>query len=164
MAVALSSCAPAEPGRISRGIGQSVRSATQKAPPGAARGTCWDTEISPAVIETVTQQELVTAARYDSAGHITHPATFRTRTRQEVVKPRTETWFETLCPADFSPDLVATLQRALTVRGYHTGEITGHLDPATRAAIVAFQKAQGLESQTLSLENARRLGLISIKR
>ncbi|WP_353055713.1 peptidoglycan-binding domain-containing protein [Epibacterium ulvae] len=160
----LSACAPEGPGRVPQGLGQSVRSASQKTPPGAPAGSCWDTEITPAVIETVTRQEQVTPPRVDATGQVTAPATFRTVTRQEVVRPRSEAWFETLCPADFSPDFVATLQRALAAREHFPGPLTGVLDRATQRGILAYQRSQGLDSPTLSLENARKLGLISVKR
>ena len=160
----LGACTVAPVEQVPQGLGQSVRSAAQNAPPGAPKGSCWDTEITPAVIETVTRQEQVTPPRTNSAGQIVHPARFQTVTRQEVVRPRSERWFETLCPAQLSPDLVATLQRALQVRGHHRSSVTGHLDTPTKQAILAYQRAQGLDSSTLSLENARKLGLISVKR
>lgn len=160
----VTSCTTQGPERVPQGLGQSVRSAAQKAPPGAPDGSCWDTEISPAVIETVTRQEQVSPLKRDASGHITAPATFRTITRQEVVRPRSETWFETLCPADFSPDFIATLQRALIARNQYAGNITGLLDRPTQQAILAYQRSQDLDSPTLSLENARKLGLISVKR
>lgn len=149
---------------VTPGVGQSVRSAAQTAPAGAPTGSCWDTEITPAVIETVTRQEQIAPPTTDTNGQILQPARFRTVTRQEVVRPRSETWFETLCPADFSPDFVATLQRALAVRGYHQGAITGRLDQNTQAAILSYQRDEGLDSASLSLANARKLGLISVKR
>ncbi len=164
ISVLLSACAPEGPGRVPQGLGQSVRGAAQKAPPGAPPGSCWDTEITPAIIETVTRQEQVTPPRLDASGQITTPATFRSVTRQEVVRPRRETWFETLCPADFSPDFVATLQRALAARGHFPETVTGLLDRATQRGILTYQRSQGLDSPTLSLENARKLGLISVKR
>ena len=56
------------------------------------------------------------------------------------------------------------LQRALTVRGHYTGPVTGKMDRPTRQAILGFQRRNGLESQQLSLDSARRLGLISVPR
>ncbi len=144
--------------------GQAVRPAAQKAPPGAPSGTCWDIDISPAVIETLTRQEILQPPEFDGQGQITRPATVRTVTHQEIIRPRRETWFQTLCPADLSPDLVATLQRASIARKFHKGAITGSVDSATQAAILAYQQSEGLNSATLSLENARKLGLISVPR
>lgn len=151
-------------GACSQPPGQSVRGAAIKAPPGAPAGSCWETEITPARIATITQQQIVTPPEIDENGQIIRPATLRTLTRQEVVQPRRETWFETLCPAELSPDLIATLQRALRARGYHATQVTGQLDPATKEAILRYQRKQGLDSSTLSLENARKLGLISVAR
>ncbi|MQY43397.1 peptidoglycan-binding protein [Epibacterium sp. SM1969] len=144
--------------------GQTVRSAAVKAPPGAAAGTCWDTEIIPARIATLTQQEIISPAQTDANGLVVEPAVVRTVTRQVVTQPRQERWFETLCPAELSPDLLASLQRALSARGHYSGPVTGQRDRATKDAILKYQRRQGLESGTLSLENARKLGLISVAR
>lgn len=132
------------------------------APPGAPAGTCWHRNTSPAVIETVTDQILVTAAQVDANGQIIKPAEFRTITRQDIVQPRRDTWLETPCPEDMSPEFVASLQRALAARRYYRGTPTGQIDRATRLAIRRYQKKSGLDSSTLSLESARKLGLIAI--
>ncbi len=147
---------------VAKRPGQAVRSAQIKAPPGAPDGTCWDTEITPALIETITRQEILQPAVIDAAGKITTPAVVRTVTRQDILRPRTETWFQTLCPAQMSPDTVATLQRALSARGHYKTVPTGGLDRQTRAAIRRYQLTLGLDSDQLSLENARKLGLIAV--
>ena len=43
-----------------------------------------------------------------------------------------------------SPTLVANLQRALLARGLYTGKVDGISGARTRAAISAYEKAQGL--------------------
>lgn len=133
-----------------------------EAPPGAPPGTCWHRNTSPAVIQTVTDQLLVTPAVVDEAGQITQPAVFRTVTRQEIVQPRRDTWIETPCPAQMTPEFIASLQRALAARGQYRGPVNGHIDRASRLAIRRYQKETGQDSSTLSLETARRLGLIAI--
>ncbi len=130
-------------------------------PPGAPPGTCWGKIVSPALIETVTEQVLVEPARLAADGTVATPAIFRTETRQRIVTEREVTWFETPCPADVTPELVATLQRALAARDLYAGPITGQIDPATSAGVRRYQSATGLDSPILSLAAARTLGLVA---
>jgi len=58
-----------------------------------------------------------------------------------------------------TPDLVASLQRALTARGLYGGQINGMMDRATRHAVRGYQAPLGLDSGILSLAAARKLGL-----
>ncbi|WP_417712988.1 peptidoglycan-binding domain-containing protein [Pseudophaeobacter arcticus] len=155
MAIGLGACLPLDPA-----VGSGT--APPEAPPGAPPGTCWHRNTSPAVIQTVTDQVLVTPAVVDATGQITQPAVFRTVTRQDIVQPRRDTWLETPCPEQLTPEFTASLQRALAVRGYYRGTTTGQMDRATRIAIRRYQKETGLDSSTLSLDTARQLGLIAI--
>lgn len=134
------------------------------APPGAAPGQCWGKDVSPAVVETVTEQVMLQPAEILTDGRIAEPAIYKTETRQRIVKERQETWFETPCPADLTPDFIASVQRALKARGRYSGPINGDLTGPTRAAIRAYQKAQGLDSGILSMAAARKLGLIAVPR
>ncbi|MEJ6394312.1 peptidoglycan-binding domain-containing protein [Gymnodinialimonas sp. 2305UL16-5] len=108
-------------------------------PPDADPDRCYGREITPAVIETVVENRQL---------------------QRRIVEDRTETWFETPCELDDDAEFTATLQRALAARGLYGGEITGTLDPATAAAIRAYQAPQGLDSSVLSLAAARQLGLV----
>ncbi|MDM7968638.1 MAG: peptidoglycan-binding domain-containing protein [Paracoccaceae bacterium] len=130
-------------------------------PEGAPPGTCWGKIVSPALIETVTEQVLVTPARLAADGTVETPATFRTETRQRILTEREVTWFETPCPAAMTPELIATLQRALAARDLYAGPISGRIDPATSAAVRLYQSETGLDSPILSLAAARALGLIA---
>ena len=58
-----------------------------------------------------------------------------------------------------TPDFIASLQRALAVRGYYRGPIHGHATPETRRAVRAYQAERGLDSAIVSIETARELGL-----
>ena len=133
-----------------------------EAPPGAAAGTCWHHNTSPAVITTVTDQIMVQPAVLGEAGRIIQPAVFRTVIRQDIVEPRRDSWIETPCPAQITPDFLASLQRALAARGYYRGAPTGRMDRSTRIALRRYQKEAGLDSSTLSLATARQLGLVAI--
>ncbi|WP_375690424.1 peptidoglycan-binding domain-containing protein [Pseudooceanicola sp. LIPI14-2-Ac024] len=129
------------------------------APPGALPGTCWGRDATPAVIETVTDHVLAEPAAVDAAGAVIRPASYRTETRQQIVRERQEVWFRTPCLPEMTPEFIASLQRALAARGLHSGAITGQMDEATRRAVRAYQQPEGLDSGTLSLAAARKLGL-----
>ncbi|MFX0546088.1 peptidoglycan-binding domain-containing protein [Roseovarius sp. S1116L3] len=135
-----------------------------EAPPGAAPGTCWGKLVTPAVIETVTEQVLVQPPQTSPDGTVSRPGIYKTDTRQEIVTERQVTWFETPCPADLTPNFVASLQRALRARTLYTGAINGAMDARTRAAVRKFQKPEGLDSGILSLASARKLGLVAVER
>lgn len=134
------------------------------APPGAPPGTCWESVDTPAVIETVTEQVLVSPAAYNADGTLYRAAEYRTEVRQVIVEERRERWFQTPCPAEMTPDFLASVQRALAARGAYTGPITGRMDRATKSAIRAWQKARGTDSAALSLDTARELGLVAVAR
>ncbi|MEM9910202.1 MAG: peptidoglycan-binding protein [Pseudomonadota bacterium] len=72
--------------------------------------------------------------------------------------------FETPCPDVLTPDFIAALQRALAARGYFANAVSSQMDAPTRAAIATYQADSGLLSDTLSLETARRLGLVAVER
>lgn len=127
-------------------------------------GRCYAKDISPAVIETVTTQVLETAAKRDEQGLVIRPATFRTITRQQMVRERADIRFETVCPQNYTAERVKTLQRALKARGVYLGEINGILDRATGFAIQRFQREGGPDSVLLSTEAARKLGVIAFDR
>jgi hypothetical protein len=134
------------------------------APPGAPPASCWGRTVAPAVIETVTHQVMMQPAEVRADGTVARPALFKTETTQEIVTPRRETWFETPCPAQLTPELIASLQRALAARGAFHGPVTGEMDSRTRAAVRRYQAPQGVDSGVLSLAAARKLGLIALPR
>lgn len=136
----------------------------KEGPPGAAPGTCWGKNISPATIETVTEQVLVEPAVVGADGVILSPAAYKTETRQSIVRERRKTWFETPCPEVLTAEFVASLQRALAVRNKYSGPITGQMDTVTRLAVRRFQEPLGLNSALLSLTTARNLGLVAVER
>ena len=133
------------------------------APPGAPPDSCWSKQVSPAVIETVTSQVLAEPAQLDGSGKILRPAAFRTETSQQIVQPRQERWIEVPCPAKMTPDFIRTVQRALTARGLYQGPVHGQMDAATRKAVRLYQQPLGLDSGTLSLAAARKLGLVAVE-
>ncbi len=128
-------------------------------PPPAEPGVCWEGDITPAVIETVSQQVLVTPEQRAEDGSILVPATYRSETRQRIAQEREVVWFRTPCDAELTVEFVASLQRALKARAYYLGPVTGNLDGATTEAIRRYQADRGLDSARLSLGAARQLGL-----
>jgi len=133
-------------------------------PPGTDPSACYGKDVSPAVIETVTDQILLQPAEIDAEGRVLYPAVYKTETRQAIVKERREIWFETPCAEVLTPEFVASLQRALKVRGVYRGPVTGAMTGWTRRAVRAYQRDQGLDSAILSMAAARQLGLVAYAR
>lgn len=128
----------------------------------AADGTCYAIEETPAVYEQVPGQVQVVQAQVDDAGTVTQPPIYRNGTVPKLVKPRGEYRFEAPCPAQVTPDFIASLQRALYARGYMQSAITGEMDAPTVAAIKTYQRERGIDSAQLALSTARDLGLIIV--
>ena len=145
---------PPEPGVIE---------ATTQGPAGAPPGSCWGRTVSPAVIQTVTEQVQVQPAQISTTGEIQALPIYRTETRQQIVTPRKDNWFETLCADQLTPQFIETFQRALEARGAYAGEISGNFDTATRKAMRAYQiSTGGPDSPILAMSTARGLGLIAV--
>lgn len=128
--------------------------------PSPETGTCYGRTTTPAIIETVTEQILVQPAVIRSDGSVETPAAFRTVTRQRILRERREVEFATPCATAMTPEFIASLQRALAVRGRYNGPITGTMDGRTQSAIQAFQQSTGdVDTVVLTLQTARALGL-----
>lgn len=107
---------------------------------------CWATDTIPAVTETVFLE--------GETG---------TRVAREVVRRQAEErLFAVPCPSQMDHDFIATLQRALSVRGLYTGPVNGQWDGETANAVQRFQAPLGLNSGVLSLDAAQRLGLVAV--
>lgn len=164
MGTVLAACAPGVPVVVGPQATSDLTSEVQFRQPSAKDGRCWHETVQPAIFETVTVQALVTPAVVDASGRLLEPAVFRTETRQSEVRPRQTGWFRIPCAGELAGDgmaFTASLQRALKARGLFGGEISGQSDAATRAAVLAFQRRFGLESDVLSFAAARMLGLVS---
>lgn len=116
------------------------------------------------MVETVTEQILVSPAEVAGDGTVTRPASYRTETAQKIVQERRVTRFQVPCRAELTPEFNASVQRALKARELYRGPINGEMDRRTRAAIRSFQKPQGFDSDILSVAGARQLGLIAVPR
>lgn len=129
--------------------------------PPQAEGICWAKDTTPAVIETTTEQLVVTDEQRDPTGKVTAPATYQTKTHQRLVQDHEEVWFRAPCPQDMTVTFIATLQRALKARGLYMAPVTGMMDTTTAEAIRQFQAERGLDSPELSLSAAKELGIIA---
>jgi hypothetical protein len=125
-------------------------------------GSCTAREIVPAEYRYVMGQVQVVQAERAQDGSIINPPVYRQQPVPKLVKPREEITFPAPCPAQMTPDFIATVQRALFARGYYAGRINAGMDPATREAILRYQRRQGLNSAQLSLEAARALGVSAV--
>ena len=90
------------------------------------------------------------------------PAEYRTVSKRQLVKKGGFTeWREVVCDADISSDLVRRVQNALLSRGYDLGASGADNDmgPSTKAALVKFQKDNGLPVGQLDFETLKALGI-----
>jgi len=140
-------------------LGREVVRLNGDGPPPAPNGECWANSVTPAVIETVTEQVVVSEEVRDDAGAVVTPASFRTKTSQRMVQDREVIWFRAPCPQDQTVQFVASLQRALKARGLYLLPVTGEMDADTAEAVRRFQAERGLDSPILSLAAARELGI-----
>ena len=162
VALALAACAPGlpVPGRFA----EEELVTRAAAPPGAPPGTCWGKDVTPAIIETVTEQLQVEPPQIGPDGAVLAPGVYRTETRQEIVREREEAWFETPCPEAMTPEFIESLQRALAARGLYRGPVTGEMDRRTRRGVRGFQREMGFDSDVLTLAAARQMGLAAVTR
>ena len=156
----LAACQPSAPVPEAPGTADLGAQIRLTAPPERA-GACWAEEITPAIIETVSEQVLVRPETRGPDGTVTAPAVYATETRQRIVQDRRQVWFPTPCLEAMTLEFVASLQRALKARGFYLAPVTGQLDAPTREAVRRFQAPRGLDSATLSVGAAQELGLIA---
>ena len=129
--------------------------------PPSQEGVCWGKDITPAIIETVTEQVLMSPEQRDAAGTVLRPASYRSNIHQRMVQDTREVWFQAPCPESLTVSFIATLQRALKARGLYTATVTGDINADTAEAIRRFQAERGLDSPVLSLVAAQELGIVA---
>ena len=161
LALGLAACAPALPPPAEADLAAALLPRSGDTPPDTPEDACWAGDVTPAVIETVTEQVQATPERRAADGTLIAAATFRTETYQKIVSERRSVWFQTPCPEAYTVEFVATVQRALKARGLYLLPVTGEIDAATRAAIRAWQRPRGLDSDRLALATARALGIVA---
>ncbi len=155
-------CTSVQVAAPSRGdLGAELIHVNHPGPPDGKDGSCWASDTIPAVIETTTQQQLVSPQVLDETGKVVTAAVYRSNTQTRMVSEREEVWFRAPCPDSMIPEFIATLQRALKARGLYLLTVTGELDAPTLESIRRFQADRGLDSPTLSLAAAQELGIVS---
>ena len=107
----------------------------------------------PAEYKTVTRRVVDTPAVVRT---VPVPAVYKDEVKEEIVRPGRSERVEVICEGNAIPDFVRSLQRALTARDFYSGDIDGLIGPQTREAIKAYQ---GTETDVLTVESARKLGL-----
>ena len=159
----LTGCQQTAVSDVTRFIKPSVLEPTEMTPPNSQPGVCWGHEPAPEVTTITTQTIMVEKAIYDAQGREITPAIYRKVRAPQVINDGTGRWFERVCDTLATPIFIETLQRALFVRGYFSGDVTGMMDAPTLRAVRKYQREQGLNSDTLSLSAAQQLGLIAIE-
>ena len=160
LALMLAACTATPPLPATTDLSAALIARDSEIPPAEPAGACWAETITPAVFETVTEQVLDTPERRTPDGTLIAPATFRTETRQALLEERQDFWFQRPCDDVLTPDLIATLQRALKARGAYMAPVTGLPDAETKRAIRAWQRPRGIDSDVLALVTAQALGLV----
>ena len=125
-----------------------LASEARQSEPESAPGICWARDVLPAVIETETVTREVA------------PGSFRSESRQRMVRDTSQIWVRTPCYDQLTPDTILTLQRALRARGYYLGPLDGVLEGETMTSVRRFQEDHGLDTKVLSLRAAQMLGLV----
>ena len=159
-AFALAACGKAPMPDVAQLVEPQVKTTRTAPPPGLDPNGCYAQDVTPAVVETVTEQVMMQPASVSTDGKVLYPAVYKTETRQAIVEERRELWFETLCADQLTPEFISSLQRALTARGHYRGPVDGVMTARTRRAVRAYQKPQGLASGILSNAAARQMGLV----
>jgi len=124
--LALAACQPTTGGGVTRGPDAAlIPTFTAPAPPESKAGACWAQLPGPTTTELVEQTILVEEAVIAPDGTQTSPAIYRKVTAPQTVSTGDGRWFERVCDADLSADLVMDLQRALAARTYYAGAASG---------------------------------------
>lgn len=88
------------------------------------------------------------------------PAEYTTVTKRAVSrKGGFSEWREVVCANKITTSMVQQVQRALKSRGYDPGPIDNIIGTQTKAALVKFQKANGLPVGNLDMETLKALGV-----
>ncbi len=121
--------------------------------------------VEPAVIETVIVparmkvERIRVAVTPDQFVTETVPAVMGTERRRVMTTPSKLDWRAVLCDTNATPQKVRAVQRALSIRGHYRGPLDGVFGKQTLSAINAFQTAEGLGTEGVTLEALAALGV-----
>ncbi len=87
------------------------------------------------------------------------PAQYETVSRRTKVSETRMEWRPVLCETNTTPELIASVQRALRESGLNPGPIDGRLGPQTMTAVRSYQQKKGLATGGLTLSTLDALGV-----
>ena len=123
---------------------------------------CYFEKITPAEISTQVEPRLVQSEKRNTTGHLVSPAQYEITRTQTIIKPRSVTKIDAVCPEDMTPEFITSLQRAFQARELFSSTLTASMDMSTRRAILNFQTVRGVSSETVTKATAQALGLVVI--
>ena len=123
---------------------------------------CYFEKITPAEISTQVEPRLVQSEKRNITGHLVSPAQYEITRTQTIIKPRSVTKIDAVCPEDMTPEFITSLQRAFQARELFSSTLTASMDMSTRRAILNFQTVRGVSSETVTKATAQALGLVVI--
>jgi len=111
---------------------------------------------TPARYTTIRVKKLVQPATTKT---VPIPAKYKTITKKKKVSEGYTKWVPVVCKTNINATMVRSVQRALKDKGYYHGVVDGDYGPATKAALKAYQKANGLPAAGLSIATMESLGI-----
>jgi len=124
---------------------------------GGGNGDCIRSTEIPAEYSTRTYRKVSSAA---STRSIDIPAEYTTVTRRVLVKKGGFTeWREVVCADQVTNATVRAIQQALSARGYDPGPADNVMGTRTKAALIKFQKDNGLPVGNLDFATMKALGV-----
>ena len=126
------------------------------------RDQCYFEKITPAEISTQVEPRFVQSEKRNTTGHLVSPAQYEITRTQTIIKPRSVTKIDAVCPEDMTPEFITSLQRAFQARELFSSTLTASMDMSTRRAILNFQTVRGVSSETVTKATAQALGLVVI--
>lgn len=123
---------------------------------------CYFEKITPAEISTQVEPRLIQSEKRNTTGHLVSPAQYEITRTQTIIKPRSVTKIDAVCPEDMTPEFITSLQRAFQARELFSSTLTASMDMSTRRAILNFQTVRGVSSETVTKATAQALGLVVI--
>ncbi len=113
------------------------------------------TEI-PAKHKTVQVRKVKAPAKEN---RIAIPAKYETVTKRAKISEERMEWRPVLCQTNTTPELIASVQRALREAGHNPGPIDGRIGPQTLTAVRSYQQKKGLPTGGLTLTTLNSLGV-----
>ena len=111
----------------------------------------------PAEYQTVRVRKLVEPAKERV---IDVPAEYDTVVKRQKVSDSRLEWKSVLCETNANADVIASLQRALKMRGYNPGRIDGVLGRETMDAVATYQRNKGMAAGQLTMETLKSLNVL----